>query len=218
MEEDGSTNGSEEEEYEASDFSDEEDDDADDTSWKVRRAAVKLLRAIILARPDLNAVMYEVCSAGLLRRFKERAEQVRMDVIVCYTALLENTAVHAQGQSASASAATTTGAGATGALPSLTRGNSAGAPSAPALLQRADSSQGATSTTTRSHSHGSSAQLSKGHSLLIDQMDDVIDAGKSKPKFKVEGSVCLFLYTGGVLFHAECCIRLLALVFFHHTL
>ena len=40
--------------------------------------------------------------------------------------------------------------------------------------------------------------------------------------FEMKGSVCLFLYIGVlvqcVLFNAEWCIKLLALVFFYHTL
>jgi len=74
-----------------SQFSDQEDEDDDDTSWKVRRAAIRVLRAIIETHPELNAMLHETCMDTLLRRFRERAEQVRADVLMCFTALLEST-------------------------------------------------------------------------------------------------------------------------------
>lgn len=93
--ENGSDSGSaDEEEYsDAEEFSedDNDDDDDDDTSWKVRRAAIRVLRAVIDAHPELNAMLHETCVDMLLRRFKERAEQVRSDVLMCFTALLEST-------------------------------------------------------------------------------------------------------------------------------
>jgi len=92
--ENGSDSGSanEEEFSDAAEFSeDDNDDDDDDTSWKVRRAAIRVLRAVIDAHPELNAMLHETCVDMLLRRFKERAEQVRADVLMCFTALLEST-------------------------------------------------------------------------------------------------------------------------------
>ena len=99
-----------------------------------------------------------MCSAGLLRRFKERAEQVRVDVIVCYTSLLESTANPGQNQPVQPP----------GAPPALGRAASSGPP----VLQRAGSTGGSSMVRSRS----STAALSKGHSLLVEQLDDVVDA------------------------------------------
>ena len=48
----------------------------------------------------------------------------------------------------------------------------------------------------------------------------VAAAGNSKSKSKYKGLRFegLFLYTSGVLFHVEWCIRLTALMFFNHNL
>ena len=90
---DGSEGGSDEEEDD--EYSDGEvysgGDDDDDSSWKVRRAALKVIRAVIEAHPALNKVVHERCTVELLNRFHERADQVREDVLRCFIALLEST-------------------------------------------------------------------------------------------------------------------------------
>jgi cullin-associated NEDD8-dissociated protein 1 len=84
--------GEEEEEEE-----DEDDDnyysDDDDNSWKVRRAAIKVLSAAIAYHPTRLASFYEKCSEKLIKRFKEREEGVRLEVIQCFTALIKATVV-----------------------------------------------------------------------------------------------------------------------------
>ena len=76
--------------FEEDDYGD--DDDDDDTSWKVRRAAVRLQAAIAASRPERFASLYETLGPALVGRFKEREENVRVDVIETLTALLRASA------------------------------------------------------------------------------------------------------------------------------
>jgi cullin-associated NEDD8-dissociated protein 1 len=69
------------EEYEGS--------DDDDTSWKVRKAAVRVILAIITARKEvLEEDMFAMLSRELILRFKEREESVRLEVFNCFIQLL----------------------------------------------------------------------------------------------------------------------------------
>ena len=80
--------GSGGDEYEEEDY----DADDDDTSWKVRKAAIKVLRAIIQARTEvLQPEVYASLMGELLSRLKEREETVRLEVLSCLTVLLETT-------------------------------------------------------------------------------------------------------------------------------
>lgn len=74
---------------EADEYSDDED-----LSWKVRRAAARTLQALVVAAAGLRggeaslAALTRSIGPPLLARFKEREENVRIDIIDVYLALL----------------------------------------------------------------------------------------------------------------------------------
>ncbi|KAG9126256.1 hypothetical protein FRC07_004222 [Ceratobasidium sp. 392] len=77
---------------------DEDDDDAgdgysddEDTSYKIRRSATKLLSAIISTRPDLLGELYESVAPVLVARFGDREPTVRHEVWSAFTVLLRQT-------------------------------------------------------------------------------------------------------------------------------
>lgn len=80
----------------------EEEDDDDDDSWKVRRAAIRALAAVVKAKRHDPSMLwtktYDVrkgksttVANALVSRFKEREENCRVDVIDCTTDLLSVT-------------------------------------------------------------------------------------------------------------------------------
>lgn len=71
--------------------------DDDDTSWKVRRSATKLLTACISTRSDLLSTFYQTVSPALISRFGEREETVKVEVWATYTILLGQTKVWGTG-------------------------------------------------------------------------------------------------------------------------
>lgn len=56
-------------------------DEDDDTSWKVRRAAIKTLEAIITSRPELLKVIYQSYAKIIVGRFKERDDNVKCNIL-----------------------------------------------------------------------------------------------------------------------------------------
>ncbi|KAI2643612.1 armadillo-type protein [Xylaria nigripes] len=73
---------------------DDFDDDDDDASWKVRRCAAKALYTLISTRStDLldNGNLYRDVAAPLIRRFDEREENVRLEVISAMALLIRKT-------------------------------------------------------------------------------------------------------------------------------
>ncbi|KAJ6928183.1 hypothetical protein NC651_012014 [Populus alba x Populus x berolinensis] len=88
MEEDTDDESHEEEE---DDESENEYTDDEDVSWKVRRAAAKCLAALIVSRPEVLAKLYEEACPKLIDRFKEREENVKMDVFNTFIELLRQT-------------------------------------------------------------------------------------------------------------------------------
>ncbi|KDO16458.1 hypothetical protein SPRG_18016, partial [Saprolegnia parasitica CBS 223.65] len=81
-----------EEQYSEPEDNDYSDDD--DASWKVRRAALRVMSAVITTRPELLDDIYAECSEPLVSRFKEREESVRIDVFSVFSDLLRVTLVH----------------------------------------------------------------------------------------------------------------------------
>lgn len=72
----------------------EEDDeysDDDDMSWKVRRSSAKCLEAVISTRHEMLIEFYKTVSPQLINRFKEREENVKVDIFHAYMALLRQT-------------------------------------------------------------------------------------------------------------------------------
>ncbi|KAJ2983902.1 hypothetical protein NUW58_g6170 [Xylaria curta] len=91
-----------EEEYDDDDQLDNDDeyeddndfDDDDDASWKVRRCAAKALYTLISTRStDLldNGILYRDVAVPLIRRFDEREESVRLEVISALSLLIRKT-------------------------------------------------------------------------------------------------------------------------------
>ena len=76
---------SEEEEEEYSDMSDD-----DDNTWKIRRAAVRVISAIASCRHDILPFIFKNYGGALVDRFKEREESVRVDILATFTQLLDN--------------------------------------------------------------------------------------------------------------------------------
>ncbi|KAG8058203.1 hypothetical protein GUJ93_ZPchr0002g25435 [Zizania palustris] len=85
---------------------DEEDDDEsaneytddEDASWKVRRASAKCLSAIIVSRPEMLSNMYLEACPKLIERFREREENVKMDIFNTFIELLRQTGNMTKGQ------------------------------------------------------------------------------------------------------------------------
>jgi len=69
-----------------SEFEDDEgvQEDDDDTSWKVRRSAIKTIDSIISARPELLRTLYQRYAKSLVNRFKERDANVKCDVLITF--------------------------------------------------------------------------------------------------------------------------------------
>lgn len=72
--------------------------DEEDSSYKIRRSATKLLGAIIDTRPELLVTLYKEVSPVLISRFGDREVTVRLEVWSTYAALLRQSAVFAGGQ------------------------------------------------------------------------------------------------------------------------
>jgi cullin-associated NEDD8-dissociated protein 1 len=63
-------------------------EDDDDTSWKVRRAAVKSIEAIINSRPEMLKQIYNDVARQLVSRFKERDDNVKQNIFEAFQTLL----------------------------------------------------------------------------------------------------------------------------------
>ena len=69
--------------------------DSDDASWKIRRCAAKVLYTIISRQGDddllENGTLYERVAPALIRCFKEREENVRLEILATLAALVRTT-------------------------------------------------------------------------------------------------------------------------------
>ncbi|KDQ53024.1 hypothetical protein JAAARDRAFT_137841 [Jaapia argillacea MUCL 33604] len=84
--------GDDDDDAELDEYSDEED-----TSYKIRRSATKLLAAIIGTRPELLNSLYKDVSPVLISRFGDREETVRLEVWATYVVFLNQTKVYGGG-------------------------------------------------------------------------------------------------------------------------
>lgn len=74
-----------------SDFAEDEQEamqDDDDSSWKVRRSAIKIIEAIILTRPEFIKTIVQNYQNRLVDRFKERIDDVKIDLLDAFRELL----------------------------------------------------------------------------------------------------------------------------------
>jgi len=94
-------------EDEFSDQEEDEEDDDDDESWKVRRSAVRALKAVVEATKHDPSKLWtqtykirknrsNIVAKELVGRFKEREENCRVGVIDCFNRLLDVTISAAQ--------------------------------------------------------------------------------------------------------------------------
>ncbi|CAD5317946.1 unnamed protein product [Arabidopsis thaliana] len=72
--------------------------DDEDASWKVRRAAAKCLAGLIVSRSEMLTKVYQEACPKLIDRFKEREENVKMDVFNTFIDLLRQTGNVTKGQ------------------------------------------------------------------------------------------------------------------------
>lgn len=67
--------------------------DDDDVSWKVRKAAAKLLSALVATRSEFLVDFYRTDVPTLVGRINEREESVRLEVLDVFESLLKQTSI-----------------------------------------------------------------------------------------------------------------------------
>lgn len=68
--------------------------DDEDTSYKIRRSATKVLAAVIHTRPDLLSLILRDVSPVLIARFGDREQTVRLEVWATYSTLLSQVSTY----------------------------------------------------------------------------------------------------------------------------
>ena len=63
---------------------------ADDSSWKIRRAALNVLDAIVKSRPEIVGTYYTAIVNALVRGFRDREENVKLDVFRTFSTLIKS--------------------------------------------------------------------------------------------------------------------------------
>lgn len=79
-----------------SDFDDAEIggvDDDDDSSWKVRRAAVGVMDAIAKTRPEFHRTILDTYTKGIVKRFRERIDDVKCEIMDLFDFLIQGSAI-----------------------------------------------------------------------------------------------------------------------------
>lgn len=89
--------GGEDDEEEEEPSDDEDYSDDDDMSWKVRRAAAKCIDAVVVTRPDLLEKLYKMVVPAIVARFKEREENVKLDIFGVFIDVLKQTTLVSRG-------------------------------------------------------------------------------------------------------------------------
>ena len=67
--------------------------DDDDMSWKIRKAAAKLLSSLFATRTEYIVEFYSITASTLVSRFKERVESVRVEIITAFSVLVRQTGI-----------------------------------------------------------------------------------------------------------------------------
>ncbi|CAI5478422.1 unnamed protein product [Closterium sp. Yama58-4] len=88
---DGEGEGEGEEDEDEDEDEEEDYSDDEDVSWKVRRAAARCIAAITTSRPEMLSTLYAKASPKLIERFREREENVKVDVFNAFIDLLRQT-------------------------------------------------------------------------------------------------------------------------------
>eukprot|EP00931_Biecheleriopsis_adriatica_P101392 TRINITY_DN76542_c0_g1_i1.p1 TRINITY_DN76542_c0_g1~~TRINITY_DN76542_c0_g1_i1.p1 ORF type:complete len:1272 (-),score=340.55 TRINITY_DN76542_c0_g1_i1:76-3891(-) len=85
------------------------DSDDDDSSWKVRRAALKVLEALVKGLPDRLDEIYTKFAQPLIARFNEREESVKLDVFSTFAEMAQAAVIKSQSIGSAAGAPTASG-------------------------------------------------------------------------------------------------------------
>jgi hypothetical protein len=63
---------------------------ADDSSWKVRRASVRVIHALIKSRVEIQKHLVEIILDSLVKNVREHEETTKLDIIHCLSRFLRN--------------------------------------------------------------------------------------------------------------------------------